>query len=137
MTMKEKYESTLQQMQKDATIRLKAANDSLIEKQEEYKDCLQRIADLQQTECTSRKQFLEVGKAIIAMYFRKTQTPEEVQAIIEPCNSYVAAAGALPLEKETLVDLGQKQAQAQDRQFKERELFSAVEKVLNSLPEEE
>lgn len=137
MTMKEKYESTLQQMQKEAENRLEAANSRLDEKQEACKECRQRIEDLKETKRTSFGKFLEVGKTIVAMYFKRTATPEEVQEIIEPCNTYVAAAGALPLEEQTLTDLTKQKTQAQYKQFQEKSLFSAIETVLNSLPEEE
>lgn len=137
MTMKEKYEPQLQQLQADVLIRLKAANDKLMEKQQEHEDCLQRIRDLMETERTARGKILEVARALITMYFKRTETPEEMEEVIRPCNMYVAAAGALPLEKETLADLGKQKAQAQESQFKERELLMAVEMILNSLPEEE
>lgn len=137
MTMKEKYESTLQQMQKDATIRLKAANDSLVEKREACNECYHRIEDLKETKRTSFGKFLEVGKAIVGMYFKRTATPEEVEAIIEPCNTYVAAAGALPLEEETLEDLISQRKDAKEKQLEEQKLFSAIETVLSSLPEDE
>lgn len=137
MTMKEKYEPTLQQMRVDVVDRVRVASGKFEQKQQEYSECKQHIADLKEMARTARGKLLEVGRALITMYFKRTETPEEMEQVIRPCNTYVEAAGALPAEEEKLADIGKQKLQAHASQFKEKELLSAIEKVLSSLPEEE
>lgn len=137
MTMKEKYEPTLQQMRVEVVDRVRVANGKFGQKQQEYLECEQHIADLKETARTARGKLLEVGRILITMYFKRTETPEEMEQVIRPCNTYIEAAGALPAAEEKLDELIDKRAEAEDTLLEERDLLSAVEKVLKHLPEEE
>lgn len=137
MTLKEKYELTVQQMQMDAVERLKTANEKLEQKDEELSDCEQHISDLKATAATARGKFWEVGKTLIKMYFQKTETPEEVEQVITPCNTFVAAAGALPAAEERAQNIANERAKAEDRMFKATRLLNTVQSLAKEISEEE
>lgn len=137
MTLRKKYEPTLNQLKEEVVERVSAAEGKFEQNQQEYSECKQHIADLKETAHAARGKLLEVGRTLITMYFKRTETPEEVEAVIRPCNTYVEAAGALPAATEKLDELNGKRAEAHKALVDEKVLLSAVEQLLNSLPKEE
>lgn len=137
MTVREKYEPALKQLQEDAIKRQEAANQKLNEKQQKYLDCEQNIADLRTTAINMRAKFREIGKALVTMYVKRTETPEEVEKLIEPCNTYVTVASAIPIAEEALKNANNEKVQAGKELQEEISLLSAVNLVLKQLPDKE
>lgn len=135
MDLRAKYEEMLKQMQEDASSNVAEANGVLDEKRQEHTGCVNHISELRTTATNASKKFLDVGRALIKLYFQKA-IPEEVEQVIEPCNTYVQAAGAIPMAQESLNNAKAELDRAQAALIRETSLLGEVTKLQESLGRE-
>lgn len=135
MKLRAKYGEMLEQMLNDVNSNVTEANGVLDEKRQEHTVCVNHISELRTTATNASKKFLDVGRALIKMYFQKA-TPEEVEQVIEPCNTYVQAAGAIPTAQESLNNAKEELYHAQAALIRETSLLSEVAKLQEYLERE-
>lgn len=133
--LRAKYEEMLKQMQDDVGSNVAEANDVLAEKRQVHTECVNHITQLRTTATSANRKFMDVGRALIKMYFQKA-TPEEVEQVIEPCNTYVQAAGAIPMAQESLNNAKAELDQAQAALIRETSLLSEVTRLQEYLERE-
>ncbi len=133
--LRAKYEEMLKQMQEDVASNVAEANDILAVKRQEHTECVNHVAELRTTATSANRKFMDVGRALIKMYFQKA-TPEEVEQVIEPCNTYVQAAGAIPMAQESLNNAKAELDQAQAALIREISLLGEVTRLQEYLERE-
>ncbi len=133
--LRAKYEEMLKQMQEDVGSNVAEANDILAVKRQEHTECVNHVAELRTTATSANRKFMDVGRALIKMYFQKA-TPEEVEQVIEPCNTYVQAVGAIPMAQESLNNAKAELDQAQAALIRETSLLGEVTRLQEYLERE-
>lgn len=119
-----KYAGMIAEMKKDALQNLEEASVDLEKQQTQKRECQENIDELKVRKVNTFKQFFEIGKSLIALFIQRKADPQVVAELIEPCNEFIAAAGAIPEMQEQLSEI----------QFKEKEakqVFETAQKDVN------
>lgn len=134
-----KYSSVLENMEKDALRNMQEAQNGLEQCREEQREAKQGLKALKDTMQDNHRGFLGAAKAILGMVYKRPESPEEIEKVLEPIVNYQTALAAVPAAKEACLEAAEAEYAA------ERELDMAtylvdtlkdVQNPMNGIPED-
>lgn len=134
-----KYSGVLESMEKDAAANLQEAQNGLNQRMEEQKEAKRGLKVLKDTMQENHRGFLAAAKAILGMVYKRPESPEEIDKVLEPIMGYQAALAAVPAAKEACIEAAEAEYAAERELDMATYLFDTLREVqnpMNGIPED-